>query len=134
MKNTLLSLSMLFFAISGFSQGVTCTIFNTINSGSVQVDLYASPMGSCQVGCVIQSICLYPGQFQVLNGCGPDFYEWSYAVVTPTTDDCSFPCTTPPGITIVSANGCIPATDTDFHCHAGINYTSTFFGNFLLIG
>lgn len=133
MKNTLVTLIMLFFAVSGFSQGVPCTIYNTINSGSVTVTLYASPMGSCQIACATQSICLYPGQLEVIDGCGPDFYEWSYAVVTATTDDCSTPCFGG-GVTVVSPTGCLPPTDSDFHCHAGTTYTSTFFGgNFLFI-
>lgn len=131
MKNTLLTLIMLFFALSGFSQGVPCTVFNNINSGSVTVQLFASPIGNCQVGCATQTRCIFPGGVEVFDPCGPDFFEWSYAVVTPTTDECSTPCFNG-GVTIVSPTGCLPSTDTDFHCHAGSLYTSNFVGPTLL--
>lgn len=131
MKNILFSLAMLFFAVSGFSQGIACTVTNNINSGTVRVDLYAAPIGSCAVSCVV-SECLYPGEVKQFNPCGPDFYEWTYAVITPTTDECSTPCPNPNAVTIVSPAGCLPPVDVGFHCHANTFYVSNFVGPFTL--
>jgi len=127
MKNILFTLIILFFALLGFSQAAPCTVSNSINSGTVTVQLFASPIGSCQIGCAIPSFCLFPGQTVSIPPCGPGFFfEWSYAIVTPTTDDCSTPCP-PASITVVSQNGCLPSFASSFHCHAG-PYSSFFAG------
>ena len=132
MKKTLFTLIILFFAVLGYSQGFPCSVTNNINSGSVEVDLYASPIGSCAVACVT-TVCVYPGQTEIVNGCGPDFYEWTYAVVRPMTDDCDSPCV-PGGVTVVSPTGCTAQFAFGFHCHANSNYFSLFTGpNTLLI-
>ncbi len=126
MKNNLFTLIFLFFGVFGFSQGVPCTVANGINSGTIQVQLFASPMRSCQPGCATATFCVFPGQVISIPPCGPDFFEWTYAVVTPTTDDCSTPCPST-SVTVVSPTGCLPATASSVHCHAG-PYTSTFVG------
>jgi len=127
MKNVLFTLIFLSFAVFGYSQSAPCTVTNNINSGTVQVQLFASQIGSCQVACAIPTFCLFPGQTVTIPPCAPGFFfEWSYAIVTPTTDDCSTPCPAT-SITVVSQNGCLPAFASSVHCHAG-PYTTVFAG------
>jgi len=127
MKNLLFTLIFLSFAVLGFSQAAPITVTNNINSGSVTVELYASPIGSCQVICSVPPFCIFPGQTMTIPPCFPSpFVEWNYAVVTATTDDCSAPCP-PPSVTVISQNGCFfPPSASSFHCHAGAIFTSTY--------
>jgi len=127
MKKLLFTLIILSFGVIGFSQSAPCTVTNNINSGSIQVELFASPVGSCQVICSVPAFCVYPGQTVTVPPCFPSFFvEWSYAIVTPTTDDCSVPCP-PASVTVVSPTGCFPQFASSNHCHAG-GYTSFFAG------
>ena len=127
MKNILFTLVFLGFATFGFSQAAPITVSNNINSGSVTVELWVSPIGNCNVVCNIPAFCLFPGQTVTIPPCFPSpFVEWNYARVTPTTDDCSVPCP-PASITIVGQNGCIPPFASSTHCHAG-PYSSFFAG------
>ena len=126
MKTVLLFLLFALAGQLGFSQAAPCSVSNGINSGSVQVILYASPPGNCNITCQVGPVCVFPGQTVNVPPCGPKNWEWSIARVLPTTDDCQNFCT-PLGQTIVSPVGCfVPPISSNFHCHAGAVYTADF--------